>query len=141
MKFLIDYFNLNKRVVMPSVQMPSAKLDYKVESMPSQPPAGQPPAEPAMPAWEQILMYLGTVIGVLFSSAVSQWNNGSVPTIHFSVTTLIVSAVAALFIFPYIFKKLDIDPHASLFFRFALFVQNGISWHIIFGAVSKTIGS
>ena len=152
MRFLIDHFNLNKTSAAIPKQRLSAAPSFRMEAMrPPAPEAGQSHAEPAimladeqqaepmMSVGEQLFLYFGTALGVLFSSWVAQFDAGSVVNFHISVPTVILSAIVAIIIVPFIFNKLSIRPNTPLLFRFAFFVQNGVSWHIILGAIGKTI--
>jgi ABC-type sugar transport system permease subunit len=81
-------------------------------------------------------MYLGILIGVIFSSVVQQAQKGK--TFHLNVTTSMVltSAVIALLVMPYVFKQ-SIDPASPFLVRFGLFVQNGVFWQVAVGVAGK----
>lgn len=77
---------------------------------------------------EQFLMYFGVVLGVYFSGLIRGQE---------SKTTLLLSALIGLVIIPIAFEKLSVNPKAPLLVRFGLFVQNGVFWDVLFGAIGK----
>ena len=84
-----------------------------------------------IPLLEQILMYVGTFIGVFFSSMVMQLNSSKIEILdHFNLTSLILSAIIALVIIPNIFEKLNVEANTPFLARFGLFVQNGVFWQV-----------
>ena len=84
-----------------------------------------------MPSWEVILMYVGTFIGVFFSSMVMQFNSNKIEILdHYNLTSLIISAIVALIIIPNVFEKLKVEANTPLLVRFGLFVQNGVFWPV-----------
>jgi uncharacterized Tic20 family protein len=91
--------------------------------------------------WDQLLMYVGIFIGVLFSSAVAQFKNGNQISFKINLATIIISAVVALIIVPQAFEKLKMQSSAPLIVRFGFFVQNGVVWRVIFEAVAKAISA
>ena len=89
-----------------------------------------------IPLWEQILMYVGTVIGVFFSSMVMQFNSSKIEILdYFNLTSLILSAIIALAIIPIVFEKLNVKANAPLLVRFGLFVQHGVFWQVTFNFI------
>jgi hypothetical protein len=54
----------------------------------------------AMPLWEQIVLYAGLVVGVLFSSAVMQWKAGNAANVAFTFTGVALSIVIAFILLP-----------------------------------------
>jgi hypothetical protein len=94
-----------------------------------------------MPIWEQLMMYFGTVVGVLFSSAVMEFKSGEFETFSVTITSIILSAVIALVIIPVVFEKLNVKPDAPLVVRLGLFVQHGVFWQVLFGAMGKAFAA
>jgi hypothetical protein len=90
---------------------------------------------------EQLLMYFGTVVGVVFSSAVMSASSGKTTSLSVSISTVVVALVIAFVVIPIAFEKLTIKPDAPLVARFGLFVQHGVFWHVLFGAVGKAIAA
>ena len=133
--FLLNYFDLNKRIG----RGPGAFgiLHYKGPVAPT--PPG--PESPGLSAWEQMVMYLGTVVGVFFSSAVSQSKNGAFSGFNFTLSIVVLSAIIGLFIIPVIYEKLSIKPNTPFIVRLGLFVQHGVFWHVLFDSIGKTIAS
>lgn len=131
MNSILDYFDLNKRIARIT-----SGLKYKnaVNAANTKKPIR---LSAQMPLYEQLFLYLGTVIGVLFSAALTQFRAGRIDNLNISVTTIAVSCVVTLFIIPPTFEKLNVNPDAPFLVRFGLFVQNGVFWEVIFDSVGK----
>ena len=84
-------------------------------------------------------MYFGTVVGVVFSSAVLGANAGKAVSLSFNIPTVVLALVIAFVIIPVAFEKLNVKPDAPFVARFGLFVQHGVFWHVLCGAVGKSI--
>jgi hypothetical protein len=84
-------------------------------------------------------MYFGIVVGVVFSSAVSQFKSGGSISFNINVATIVVSLVVAFVILPTAFEKLGVNLEAPLLVRFGLFVQSGVFWNVLFAAIGKAI--
>jgi hypothetical protein len=86
----------------------------------------------------QLLMYLGTFLGVLVSTAVAHSRSG-----HFDVAITLgkvaVSAVIALVIIPLVYEKLMLNPKAPFIVQFGLFVQNGVFWHVLIDSIGSIL--
>lgn len=80
--------------------------------------------------YEQFAMYLGLVVGVIFSSHL----RGTQET-----TTWVFAAVTALVISPVAFEKFKLAPDSPFFVKFGLFVQNGVFWDILFEAIGSKL--
>jgi hypothetical protein len=87
---------------------------------------------------EQLLMYFGVVIGVVFSTVVQQFRSGQVLNLQITLGGLLVAAVIALVIVPVVFQKLTVRPDAPFLVRFGLFVQNGVFWHVLTSSIGKS---
>ncbi|MBU7037630.1 MAG: hypothetical protein HXS52_06835 [Theionarchaea archaeon] len=82
----------------------------------------------------QVLMYLGAFVGVLLSSAIMEFRSGSIdPAI--SIPEVILSAAVAFVIIPVVYEKLNLNPDAPFIVQFALFVQNGVFWHMLIDSI------
>ncbi len=103
-------------------------------------PSGGRPWKPISVA-DQVVMYLGVFIGVLFSSAVQQFKSGRVTDLNITWGVLAIASVVALAIIPIVFQKLSIRPDAPFLVRFGLFVQSGVFWHVVFGTAGKIISA
>jgi hypothetical protein len=89
--------------------------------------------------WEQALFYLGTVIGVLFSSSVIQFQSGKAVTFNITVVTVTLSAIVGLILMPFIDKK-GIKPDSPFVVQLGLFVQAGVFWSVVFTLIGKAYG-
>src|SRR5260221_1931270 len=89
--------------------------------------------------WEQAMFYVSTVIGVLFSSSVMQFQAGKAVTLNITVTTVILSAIVGLILMPFIDKK-GIKSDSPFIVQLGLFVQTGVFWSVVFTLISKAYG-
>jgi hypothetical protein len=89
----------------------------------------------SMKVVEQILLYLGILIGVFFSDFVMEFEKDVALHFEISVTKFIVSSIITIVIVPLVYEKLDVDPRAPFIVQFGLFVQNGFFWRAIIGAI------
>lgn len=94
-----------------------------------------------MPLWEQIVVYAGLVLGVLFSSAVTDARAGQALSFDISPAQIGISLFVALVITPTVFQKLSANPDSPLLVRFSLFVQNGAFWPVLFDAIGTSMTS
>lgn len=85
---------------------------------------------------EQLILYFGILIGVVFSSAVRGFSSGNMK-LRITGPTLIIAAVVALVIIPNVYQMLAISPDAPFIVQLGLFVQNGVFWEVILGSASK----
>jgi hypothetical protein len=86
----------------------------------------------------QGLMYCGTFLGVLLSSAVSHFRSGSVD-ITLTLGEVTASAVVAFVIIPLVYEKLSLNPKAPFIVQFGLFVQNGVFWHVLIDSIGRAL--
>lgn len=127
---MFKYFDLNEQS--------SKSLSAPITTM----KAGSQPAKETrtrLSRLQQTLLYLGLFIGVLFSSAVSQFQAGEAIGLKFDLTTLIISAIVALILVPVVYQKLQLNPKTPLLVQFGFFVQNGVFWQVIIDSLSKII--
>lgn len=117
----------------PSPQPP------RVASGPAAPPLSSPSRWRPMSLWEQIVMYLGILLGVIFSSAVQQFKSGGAVSLNVTIGSLVVAAIVALVVIPLVFEKLSVRPDSPFIVRFGLFVQNGVFWHVTISSIGKTV--
>jgi hypothetical protein len=137
-----QYFDLNERVrkawennnggslhngTIPAVHEETEELDIS-----------EPEDLPYLTVLRQVLMYFGAFVGVLLSSAIMQFRSGALnPAI--SIPEVILSAVVAFVIIPMVYEKLNLNPHAPFIVQFALFVQNGVFWHMLIDSIGSTL--
>ena len=131
MKSILNYFDLNKRAL--------AKYAAASPTPPSSVFAHAPKSKTPIPAWKQLIFYLGTVVGVLLSSSIMQFQTGKVGTISLTVTVLILSATIALVIMPNIYEK-AVKPEAPIIVQLGLFVQEGVFWSVLLTSIGKAFG-
>lgn len=88
----------------------------------------------SLSAIDQLLLYFGCIVGVLFSTFLDQYKEGSLSSIDISWPSLIISSVVAIAIFPFIYGKLPRVNEAAYLVRFGLCVQNGLFWKVLLDA-------
>ena len=86
--------------------------------------------------WEQVVFYVGTVIGVFFSSSIMQFQAGKTVTLTITVTTVVLAAIVGLILMPFIEKK-GIKEDSPFIVQLGLFVQTGVFWSVIFTLIGK----
>ena len=130
---MFEYFDLNRRTETGG--------SWPVFSVKGKTPAGPtpPPEEHPLSALDQVIMYAGGVVGVLFSSAISQFKKGAVDSFQFTIPSLVIAAIVALIIMPIIYEKLSVKPNTPFIVRFGLFVQHGVFWQVLFDGIGKVI--
>jgi hypothetical protein len=140
-----QYFNLNDRARKAYESNNGGHLISDAAEYPETNPMDLPnkpeePEEPELPhisILRQVLMYLGAFLGVLLSSAIMQFRSGSIdPTI--SIPKVILSAAVAFVIIPVVYEKLNLNPDAPFIVQFAIFVQNGVFWHMLIDSIGST---
>jgi len=134
MNAVFGYFDLYKKAAPAAAgkSIESAIRANLVEPAPA-------PAEATPSWWKQLLLYLGIVVGVFFSSAIMQFKAHSPISFTFSWPVLIVSMVIGCIIMPVAYDKLAIKPRAIFAVQFSLFVQTGVFWNVLIDAIAKGI--
>jgi hypothetical protein len=99
-------------------------------------PAGQNPV--CLSVTRQLLMYLGTFLGVLVSTAVTHFRSGNV-NVTITFGEVLVSGVIALVIIPLVYEKLMLNLKAPFIVQFGLFVQNGVFWHVLIDSIGSML--
>ena len=94
--------------------------------------------ESAISVAHQLVMYIGTFIGVLLSTAVTHFRSGTLE-LTITVGEVALSAVIALVIIPLVYEKLMLNPRAPLIVQFGLFVQNGVFWHVLIDSIGSIL--
>jgi hypothetical protein len=88
-----------------------------------------------MPWWEQCLMYLGVVIGVIASAFL----RGTITLQNLGqrwLIMIVLSLFIALISMPFIYEQIKANNAPGLM-RFGLFVQNGFFWETLGHGFSK----
>lgn len=148
----LNYFDLNKRLNIKSVLPEEVNLSSARDNSTAMPPPGTIPfgarslkqkriyrTVAAIPVWQQAIFYLSTVVGVLLSSSVMQFQAGKAVTISFTVITVLLAAIIALILMPVTYEQ-AIKPHAPLIVQLGLFIQAGVFWSVVFTTIGKAYG-
>lgn len=151
MNRILTYFDLNNRQATtpfslgpnpqpePAVVGENVLPDFQAVPFGASRKRGARHATRDLALWEQIVFYIGTVIGVLFSSSIIQFQAGKIVTLTITVTTIILAAIVGLILMPFIEKK-GIKDDSPFIIQFGLFVQAGVFWSVIFTLIGKAYG-
>lgn len=82
---------------------------------------------------EQLIMYFGTVIGVLFSSAITSADATPFQLAAITPSSVMFALIVALVIMPIEFKQLGIKRNTPAIIRLGIFVQSGVFWQVLLG--------
>jgi hypothetical protein len=114
---ILDYFDLNRRINIQPVlveevdQLSLEGNDLTAPPLPFAVPRSEQESAKAqtsialIPIWQQVIFYLGTAIGVLFSSSIMQFQAGKAVTTSFTLITIFLSAVIALILMPVTYEQ------------------------------------
>ena len=127
---MLSYFNLNER--SENANQNRAK---NIRA------AAPEPSAVSLSAFQQIFMYFGVVIGVIFSSTVNLYNQTGTVTFNLPLVQIGISFIVALVIVPQVYEKLSVRVDSPLIVQFGFFVMNGISWQGLFGTAAKAMGA
>jgi hypothetical protein len=95
--------------------------------------------ESGMSVGEQLLIYAGCLVGVLFGASVRRAGAGSAAVPQITWATTIVSAAIALAILPAAFERLAVRPRSPLLFRIGLAVQQGVFWQVVLDVAGRSL--
>jgi len=84
-------------------------------------------------------MYMGVLVGVLFSAAIDRYKSGQAILPALSPTVLLISAVIALMLIPPIYQRLSIRPCSPFIVQLGVFVQSGVFWEAIVSSAAKAL--
>jgi hypothetical protein len=135
----LSYFDLNKRFARS--QRMTARVLFSRTRDATAADSNQEQQPRKMALWEQLLMYACVLAGVLFSSAVSELKAGRLDNLKLSIATVVVSGIVAFLIVPVAFEKLGVKTDSPLLVRMGLFIQQGVFWQVIMGALGKAAGA
>jgi hypothetical protein len=130
---ILGYFDLNKRISSNSRKSPA---NLELASIPDDIVHVLEPLS-QVAVWKQIVLYIGTVVGVLFSTAIIQYKTGQVEALHISITSILLSLTIALILMPNIYEK-ALKPDTPFIVELGIFVQQGVFWSIVLTAIGQT---
>jgi hypothetical protein len=128
----VKYFDLNDRI------QKGLKNNGGVEKNPELTDPSEDPKPSILSLPHQLLMYVGTFLGIVFSTTICQFRSGSV-NLEFPIGEIILSAVIAVVIIPLVYEKLMLNPQAPLIVQFGIFVQNGVFWHVLIDSIGSLL--
>lgn len=143
MNRILAYFDLNTYKydgrILSSHQPSSSVYDSQSAFAGSSTPKTRNTKAALVPLWKQLIFYVGTLVGILFSSGIMQFQAGKTATVTFAAWTIVLSAVIALAIMPYTYKK-AVKPDAPFIVQLGLFVQEGVFWSVLLTSIGKVFG-
>ncbi|HUI28926.1 MAG TPA: hypothetical protein VLX91_01825 [Candidatus Acidoferrales bacterium] len=89
---------------------------------------------------QQIIIYIGLVVGVLFSSAAMQLKSGIAVNVNITLSSLVLSLIIALVLLPVVYEKLEVSSESHILVRIGFAVQHGVFWQVLFGSIGKLFG-
>lgn len=92
-----------------------------------------------MPLLHQLVVYIGVVLGVLFSSAVQQFRAGKGPVLALPLGVVVTAVIVGLVLFPQVYEKLRLRADLPLLVHLGLALQNGVFWQVLFTAIGKAV--
>jgi len=92
-----------------------------------------------MPVWEQIILYLVVVLGIILSSAVAKARAGQVIELSLNWPLVAVGAFIALVIFPAVWTAIGARADSPLLVRMGIAAQNGTFWSVLMTAAEKAV--
>ena len=139
---MLKYFDLNERF-KKAFAGPDCSSDdespeiSEIDEKDSDCAPGAPGEIKHLSISDQLIMYLGVLMGVLFSSYVGELADGKAINIVFTLSIVIVSLIVALMIIPVVYEKLNINPAAPYIVQLGIFVQNGVFWYTIISSIGR----
>jgi hypothetical protein len=130
----MKYFDLNERV-QKGLKNNGGSLREKDPGLTD---SSRAPEISVLSFLHQLLMYLGTFLGIVFSTAICQFRSGNIQ-LTLPIGEIILSAVIAVVIIPLVYEKLMLNPRAPLIVQFGIFVQNGVFWHVLIDSVGSLL--
>lgn len=127
---ILGYFDLNRRISLTYAEI-LPDLSYEI--------ATNQKSVKLIPLWKQIILYLGTVAGVLFSPAIIRFQSGKPEAFNITITAVILSAIIALVVMPNVYEK-GVKPDAPFVVQLGLFVQQGVFWSVLLTSMGSVFG-
>jgi len=98
-------------------------------------------ATAVMPLVEQVLVYLATVVGVVFANVVAAAQKGQVSLPAISPAVVAIAFVVSLILMPYVWAKIGGRADANLFVRLGYGAESGVFWTTIVAGVGKALNA
>ncbi|MBF0464271.1 MAG: hypothetical protein HQK88_05170 [Nitrospirae bacterium] len=134
---LLKYFDLNVRTTKAYVRLSE---DVKHRGFgPDDVKKSKKNVKTDLTWWEQVFMYVGVVIGIIFSKSLNVYSNSGILSLDIGIQAFLVYSVIALVTIPIIYEKLSIKANTPFIVRFGLFVQYGVFGELILNSVIRTI--
>ena len=98
-----------------------------------------PATSSGIPMWQQVLLYVVVVLGVVLSEAVAMARAGAPIRIDLSRAWLLVACVVALVVFPVVWHEIGAMEEASLVVQMGMAAQGGVFWGVIMAGAEKGV--
>jgi hypothetical protein len=89
--------------------------------------------------FEQILLYLVVVLGVVLSEAVAMARTGGPVRIELSRPWLVVACLVALVVFPAVWRQIGAMAEANLLVQMGMAAQGGVFWGVVMAGAEKGV--
>lgn len=125
---ILQYFDLNQHAHLRKVASSSSTGIF-----------APPKAKPAeLPVWKQLILYAGVALGVLFSTALKQFQASGVASLNITPTLVLLSLFIALVIMPAVYKQ-TMKVEGPFLIQLGLCVQQGVFWSVLFTAIANKV--
>lgn len=80
---------------------------------------------------QQLLIFVGTLIGVILKPAVETLKAGNIPDLKVAIPTIIVSVAISLIVIALTYRKEGLHTNAPLIVQIGYALQNGLLWQTL----------
>jgi hypothetical protein len=98
-----------------------------------------PAAGSELSAFDQVVLYLVVVAGVVLSQAVAMARKGRPIRVDLSLPWLAVACLVALVVFPAVWREIGSMAETSLIVQMGIAAQGGVFWGVIMAGAEKGI--
>jgi hypothetical protein len=96
-----------------------------------------PAGEATMPVWQQALLYMVVIGGVLLSEAVAMARAGQPISLKLSWPWVVTASAIALVVFPAVWREIGVMPDATMLVQMGLAAQGGVFWGVLVAGAEK----
>ena len=100
-----------------------------------------PVGGPQLSLFEQVLLYIVVVAGVVLSEAVAMARSGSPVRIELSRSWLAVACLIALVAFPAVWREIGSMAQAGVLVQKGVAAQGGVFWGVVLAGAEKGVAS
>ncbi len=96
-----------------------------------------PASDAEIPFFQQLLLYLVVVAGVLLSEAVAMARHRRPISLDLSWPWVLTASLIALVVFPAVWREIGVMAETSLLVQLGLAAQGGVFWGVLMAGVEK----